>query len=443
MRRILATSLFAVIAGLWVAGCGGAKTAQNNGPAPIRVWHWMTDREDAFNELAKRYKEETGQEVSFELYAPTDIYEQKVRAAAQTDGLPEIYGILGEMRGLASFIQAGHVRSLEDVMSADNNAWRNEFFPKALAVNAFQPNNTYGVEPGVYGVPIDVMSIQLYYNKKLLAKLGLDPNQPPQTWEDFMHVGKLANDQGLIGFVSGWAELWLIDCYATTYAIHTMGMEKVQQTYEGQVAYTDPDWQRVFGLFSEMRDSGMLAEGIVTMVNKRAEQLFANEQAVFAFNGTWGINVYDTMNPNLDYGIMLPPRVGNNEVVTWGGAGSSFFVNAKSDRQDAAIAFLKWLTDVPQQKYLLEQTKNIPANRVAAAELPEKLQAFAKVIDAAVHPRLFALQEDSKVIETFDKGVQSILIGESTADQVSQKVAQAKEREASRQAKLAEANGQR
>ncbi len=437
MREILARGTAALVIGLLVAGCGGSKQAQ--GPRPLRVWHWMTDREDAFNELARRYQSETGIEVRFELYAPSDLYEQKVRASAQTDGLPEVYGILGEMRGLASFVQAGHVRSLEDVMNSDNNAWRNTFFSKALAVNAFTPENPYGVVPGVYGVPIDVMSIQLFYNKKLLSKLGQDPNQPPQTWEEFLRVGQLAKEQGLIGFVSGWAELWLIDCFATNYAIHTMGLDKVQQTYDGQVPYTDPAWQNVFNLFAQMRDSGTLAEGIVTMVNKRAEQLFANEQAVFAFNGTWGVNVYDNMNPNLEYGIMLPPRIGDNSVVTWGGAGSSFFVNAKAPRQDEAITFLKWLTAEPQQKYLLETTHNIPSNRAAASELPDKLKAFADVIDAAIHPRLFSVQEDSKVIETFDKGIQSILIGESTGEQVAQLVAQAKQRETIRQAKSEQA----
>ena len=51
-------------------------------------------------------------------------------------------------------------------------------------------------------------------------------------------------------------------------------------------------------LFAEARDSGLLADGIVSMGNKQAEQLFANEQAVFAFNGTWGVNVDEDLNPD-------------------------------------------------------------------------------------------------------------------------------------------------
>ena len=426
---LLALAGSAVLLG--IAGCGKPKAAQQ--PGPLRVWHWMTDREAAFDELARRYQQETGTRVRFELYAPSDIYVQKVRAAAQTDGLPEIYGVLGELRDLASFINAGHVLPLEEAMSRNGNAWRSVFFPKALAVNTFTRENAYGVAPGVYGVPVDVMNVQLFYNKRLLATLGLD--QPPDTWKAFLDVGRRAAAQRLIGFVSGWAELWLIDCFATDYAIHEMGMKQVEATYRGKVPYTDPDWVRVLGRFAELRDSGVLAEGIVAMGNKRAEQLFANGQAVFAFNGTWGVNVYQSMNPALEYGVVMPPRTDpNRPMVTWGGAGSSFFVNAKSPRREEAIAFLTWLTAEPQQRYLTEATQNIPANRSAAADLPAPLAAFADDMDDTVHPRLFSVQEESTVIEAFDKGIQSILIGERTPEEVAARVQETKRLEASRRA---------
>jgi raffinose/stachyose/melibiose transport system substrate-binding protein len=280
------------------------------------------------------------------------------------------------------------------------------------------------------------MNIQLFYNKKLLAKLGLDPAAPPATWKEFLSVAKLAKAQGLIGFVSGWAELWLIDCFATNYAIHQMGMDKVEATYRGKVPYTDSDWVKVLGLFEELRQSGLAADGIVTLVNKRSEQLFANERAVFAFNGTWGVNVYRSMNPGLDYGVMMPPPLSRRPMVTWGGAGSSFFVNARSPRRAEAVAFLHWLTAEPQQRYLTEVTQNIPATRAAAATLPAQLAAFADDMDATVHPRLFSVQEDSTVIEAFDKGIQSILIGEAGPDQVAQQVHEVKRRSITHQAHL-------
>ena len=88
-----------------------------------------------------------------------------------------------------------------------------------------------------------------------------------------------------------------------------MGEEKIFATYRGQVKYTDPDWIKVFNVFAELRDKGVLIDGIVTKGNKYAEQDFALERAAFAFNGSWCVNVYHDMNPNLDYGVIPPPPI--------------------------------------------------------------------------------------------------------------------------------------
>ncbi|MBU1905603.1 MAG: hypothetical protein KJ923_01235, partial [Candidatus Omnitrophica bacterium] len=61
----------------------GCTPKEGSGKSTITVWHWMTDREATFKELAEKYEAETGVEVIFELYAPSDAYSQKVRAAAQ------------------------------------------------------------------------------------------------------------------------------------------------------------------------------------------------------------------------------------------------------------------------------------------------------------------------------------------------------------------------
>ena len=126
-------------------------------------------------------------------------------------------------------------------------------------------------------------------------------------------------------------------------------------------------------------------------------------------------------------------------MVTWGGAGSSFMVNARSAKAEQAVAFLQWLTDAPQQQALLAATNNIPANRLAAQQLPTPLAAFADDMDAVVHPRLFEVQEHSVVMESFDKAIQAILIGEQTPAGSAKAVQAVKEREDARQLSLARA----
>ena len=398
----------------------------------IIVWHWMSDRQVAFDELAKRYETATGIKVVFELYAPSEVFAQKVRAAAQSNTLPEVYGILAESRDFASFIKSGHVENLTPAMEADNSKWKNFFYPKALATNTFMTDNAYQVPPGIYGVPIDVTTIQMVYNKTLLKKAGWTSDEPPQTWDQFSALAKKLNALNIPPFVSGWGELWLIDCLASQYAIHIMGEEKYFDTLRGKVPYTDPDWVKVFNLFDQIGKEKILIEGGVTMVNKTAEQNFANERAAFAMNGSWCVNVYSGMNPTLDYGVMRPPKLNSkNPMRVWGGAGSSFVVNARSSKKEQTLQFLKWFTDQDQQVYLAETTKNLPSNKNASAAISPLLSKFADSMSDATHPSQWPLQEKPLVSEAFTKGIQSILIGEKTPAKLAEEIQKIKVKEMS------------
>ena len=397
----------------------------------ITVWHWMSDRDDVFQELAKRYENEKHVKVRFELYAPSESYAQRVKASAQTNTLPDIFGVLGEKRDLASFIKSGYVTDLSAELDkpAEGGAWRSVFFEKGLAVNEFLPNNEYGVKAGTYGVPIDLATIQMVYNKKLYRKAGLDPDRPPRTWEEFIKHCQILKESGIPRFVSYFGEIWMIDALASNYAMNIMGEDKVFKTYEGKVPYTDADWVKVLSLFKEMKDRQILVEGAVTMVSKNAEQTFANERAAYAFNGSWCVNVYKGMNPGLDYGAMLPPRVSEKfPMKIWGGGGSSFMVNHQSFRRTSAIQFLKWLTEEEQQSYLAAETENLPANKRSLGRISKILSEFAENIDHTTHPNIFPFREDPEVTVAFDKGIQSILIGEKTPEAVALEVQKTKEK---------------
>ncbi|HOX55161.1 MAG TPA: extracellular solute-binding protein [Candidatus Omnitrophota bacterium] len=413
--------------------CFGCCKATQERKKVITIWHWMTDREESFQELAKQYEAKTGIKVNFELYAPSEQYSQKVRAAAQGKSLPDIFGILSEKKDFSSFIKSGHVANLTSYLKADNGKWEKEFFTKALAVNEFKPDNSYGVVAGFYGVPIDVMTIEMLYNKKLFKKAGLNPDVPPATWGEFIAAIEKLKASNIQGLVSGWGEVWMIDCLASNYAFNIMGEKKVLDTIKGEVAYTDPDWIKVLELFAQMRDNKALVTGVITMINKTAEQLFANEKCAFAFNGSWCVNVYKGMNPDLDYGVMLPPAASDKyPMMVWGGAGSSFVVNDRSPNKEMAIEFLKWLTDRDQQVFLANKTSNLPANKDALAGIPPILAQFADDMDYTTHPSIWGISEFPVVTEALDKGIQSIIIGEKTPQSVAAEVQKIKERELAR-----------
>ena len=424
-KSILVCLIACLFTAVFINGC--AKKQNSN---KIVVWHWMTDRDDAFIELANKYKQIYGTEVVFELYAPSEAYSSKVKAAAQTNTLPDIFGILSEKRDFGSFIKAGHIANLKNEMEAENGTWKNKLFEKALVVNEFKIGNSFGVEPGIYGVPIDVTNIQLIYNKKMFKAAGLDPENPPKTWAEFLAAGQKLKAAGYQGVVSGFGEIWLLDCFASNYAFNIMGEEKVLATIKGEVKYTDTDWIKVFTLFEDMKNNNLLATGTISMINKTAEQMFSNERAAMSFNGSWCVNVYNSMNPNLEYGVMLPPVYSKEHpMMIWGGAGASFMVNNKSSKKQEAIKFLKWLTEKDQQVYLAETTRNLPVNKDSLSNIPPILKEFANDMDKTTHPSNFSYVEFPSVTEVFDKGIQSIIIGEKTPQQVAEEVQQVKDRE--------------
>ena len=107
-------------------------------------------------------------------------------------------------------------------------------------------------------------------------------------------------------------------------------------------------------------------------------------------------------------------------------------INGRSKNKEEAVKFLRWLTEVAQQAYLAEMTNNLPANKDSLGRLPEILASFSRAMDSATHPNVWGVSEFSPVIEALDKGIQSIIIGEKTPEQVAQEVQKVKEREMAR-----------
>ncbi|MGE0268525.1 MAG: extracellular solute-binding protein [Candidatus Omnitrophota bacterium] len=427
MKKVLVIVVLVVLVVVGIKMMGGStgNQAQSN---EITLWHWMTDRDKAFQTLAQQYEQETGVKIKIQLFAPPDTYSQRITASAQANTLPDIYGILDKKEIFADFIKYEFVASLTEEFQKNNGEWEQSLFPKALDVNRFTADNVYGVEPGIYGVPIDVTNIQMLYNKKLLEKAGI--KTAPQSFSEFIAAIEALKRVGITGLVSGWGEIWMTDAFASNYAFNIMGEEKIMATYRGDVPYTDEDWIKVLSIFKTLSKEGAFIEGIVTKPNKEAEQDFALERAAFAYNGSWCVNVYHGMNPDLEYSAMLPPPINSKfPMKIWGGAGSSFVVNKNSKNKDQAIAFLKWLSSEQQQIYLANETRNLPANRKALTAIPEVLSDFAKVMDNTTHPTLWKYNEMPAVTEAFDKGIQSIIIGEKTPEEVAKEVQQVKTRE--------------
>jgi len=396
----------------------------------IVIWHWMNDRQSTFEELVDKYQKETGIKVEFKLFFPPDVYTQKVIAAARANNLPDIFGILGEKKTVASFIKAGHILDLTPYMQENNKEWNNRFYPQSLEVITFKKGNFYRIREGIYGVPIDTTLMQFVYNKSLFKRVNLDPTRPPVTLEEFIsYVKEIKEKLGVDGFVCGWGEGWLLNCLATEWAINLMGEEKFLRTIKGEVPYTDKDWITVFSLFKRLKNEDILASNITTMINREAEDLFSKNKAAFSFNGTWSVNVYKQLSPDLEYGFFSLPKISEKfPPKVWGGAGSFFMVNAKSKNREEAVKFLKWLTKKEQQIFLIQKTNNLPAIKGCEEYFPSVLKPLVNELNNLTHPNTWPYNEDSRVIEVMIKGLQQIVMGLKSPEKVAREIQEVKER---------------
>jgi len=416
---------------LLIIGCGkkdeNKDARKTEGKSEIVFWHWWTDRKDIFEDLAKQYKKKTGVTIRFQVAAPMGSdYNNKLQAAAQANTLPDIIGIAAGGEFLARYVNAGKIHELTPSMT---RTWKKGFFPRAIQDFSYLSGNQYGVKPNTtWAVPISAMTIQIFYNVDLFKKAGLDPENPPKTWKEFTKAGKKLKKKKIIPLSIGFGDIWMIGAFLEPYAWSYLGQKKMIATLQGDYPYNSPEWRKVLNLFKELKDKKILVEGSVTAPNKESEQLFATGRCAMIMNGSWGVSVFKSMNPNLNYGVMRLPKPddASHPMYVRGGVGSGAAVTASSKHKEEAVKFIRWLTSKEQQAVYANKGLDLPANRESLPKLLPNLKPFAEGMNDLIPD--IGLSEKYEVQETLWKGIQSILIGEKDASQVLKEVDRAKQK---------------
>jgi len=421
MRKgIFGLAAAAFVAALLCLGMAGCGTSDKEGPVKIVFWEWWADQQPLLDQLAKEYEEETGVKVVFELSAPVGAdYFNKVQAAAQANTLPDIIGLAGGGERLARYVNAGKIYDLSAEMTANSSEWANGFFPRALEAFYYPDGNSYNVKPNTYwGAPISVMNIQVFYHKDLFKKAGLDPENPPKTWSEFIEAGKKLNAAGVPPFIAGLGDLWIDYTLFNAISWSYLGEDKVRQLYRGELPYTDEGCVKTLQRMADLRENKILYPGAISSPNKEAEINFATQKAAMMLNGSWAVNVYNGLNPNLDLGVFpLPkPEDAQHPMYLIGGVGKGCAITANSKHPEEAVEFLKWFLAKEQQVKLAQGSKEIPANSGAMPEIDPVLRGFANGM-TSLTPDL-KIEEINEVREVLSKGLQSILIGETTPEKV-------------------------
>jgi ABC-type glycerol-3-phosphate transport system substrate-binding protein len=142
--------------------------------------------------------------------------------------------------------------SLTPLMDGEDNSFRNDFEPTALARNR--------ADGELFGLPGDVRPYVVYYNANLLAELGLDAPTPDWTADDFWTLAEAAtrteSDRPIYGFVP--YELWPINLL-----LFVPGADYFYDSDSSPVAatFTEPAVVNALTWLGRMAETGVIFPG--------------------------------------------------------------------------------------------------------------------------------------------------------------------------------------
>jgi ABC-type glycerol-3-phosphate transport system substrate-binding protein len=154
-----------------LSGCGFKEQAQ---PYKVNLEVWgVFDDSDAYTQLMAEYRKMNPYigDISYRKFTP-DTYKQDLLDALASGKGPDVFMIRNSW--LPAF--ADKVAAAPDYIS-DERAYRNAFVDVVAS-------DFFGQDGKIYGAPLSVDSLALYYNKDLLNAAGIVA--PPATWEELV-----------------------------------------------------------------------------------------------------------------------------------------------------------------------------------------------------------------------------------------------------------------
>jgi raffinose/stachyose/melibiose transport system substrate-binding protein len=125
-----------------------------------------------------------------------DAYKTKIKTALGAGQAPTIIWGWGG-GGLKSYVQANQVDDLTSWFGQNSDV-KDRLFPAAFGAAT--------VDGKIYAMPCEaVQPIILYYNKKVLDKVGVDP---PKSWQDILDIVPKINAKGVAPFSLGGQSRW-------------------------------------------------------------------------------------------------------------------------------------------------------------------------------------------------------------------------------------------
>lgn len=430
IRKMQMLLIVLLIVSIGLVGCGkSSSTGNGNGNGEkaadkitLTIGHFDIDDNGAiFRDALEKFRKEHPEVNLVEEAIPHDPYRVKMTTLGASGDLPDLFVANGSM--LLDYIPKGYVGTFNEALDQDPD-WKNGFLP-----NSFDEFTTDGK---IYGVPTAMFSVHvIYYNKELFEKAGIASF--PQSWEEFTAaIGKL-KESGLTPIAMGnKSNVPVGSVLFGTLADRYTGTDWFKAMKEGTVKFTDPEFVNALKALQDLAKMGAFNPDINSIDGDQARTLYFNKQAAMMVDGAWAVtNISRDAPEDVESatGLAILPSVpggkGDPQSVA-GGSGWSLAFNSEltGAKKDAAIALIK---SVSGQEYGRTKIENNGQPPVKVKDYdqsklsPLSVDYFELMSDKKFSP-IYDIQLSPALVEVIYKGIQDLLIGGTTPEELSKKI---------------------
>lgn len=353
-----------------VAAAAPAVAAEN-----VRLrfaWWGNPDRDRRTDAVIEVYeKSHPGVQIDGESLGWTG-YWPKLATQAAGGNLPDI--VVMDYRYLYEYTRRGLLRPLDGSIELP------DFEPDILSAGT--------VDGKLYAVSLGTSGWALYYNKPLLARLGLGEPVFGWSWDDFETLagavaeaepGRFYGAEDLGGEEPA-LEIWLLQQGKALYAV------------DGGLGFDAGDIERYFGFWDGLRRRGLVPPASMTAAaagNALTDDPLVRGEVAVSFAGINQLVGLQSLTEDEIGMTSLPTRPGGKPGVYR--KPSSFATIPTSSRHpEAAAAFIQWLVTDPEAASILGIERGVPgsaaANRQIEGELDRegrKMVAYMKALSGS------------------------------------------------------------
>ena len=180
-RRGMATVLAGTTVLSMLGGFAVQADEESYDPITIQFWNgWTGSDGQVLMEYVDKFNETNKWNITVEMDMSSE-FRDKITTAMAADAAPAL--ILGNAAD--KYTYDGKLRKLDEI-------WDNTDIKKEDFVSSYL--DSLSTDDGLYGVPFQISSYVMYWNKDLFEKAGLDPETPPATYDEWTEMAQKLTD---------------------------------------------------------------------------------------------------------------------------------------------------------------------------------------------------------------------------------------------------------